>query len=204
MESYTEMKSKSKKILTFSEIKQIVEDSFGGTKIGKIEELTDGWFNTAYSIELLDRGQNVVLKVSPLPEIRILTYEKEIMKTEVQVCKILKKRTKVPVPEVLSYNFKQEIINRDYMIMNKFNGVPWNKIKNKLTQQQNDSLKYEMGIHAANINSIKGDHFGYFTDSHKFYNTTWKDTFLNMVKDVLTDGIEYETSESTRKYNEHH
>ncbi|MFX0061739.1 MAG: hypothetical protein ACFFC7_06090 [Candidatus Hermodarchaeota archaeon] len=74
--------------MTFSEIEQIFEDSFGDAKIGKIEELTDGWFNTAYSIELLDRGQEVVLKVSPPPEIRILTYEKEIMQTEVQVCKL--------------------------------------------------------------------------------------------------------------------
>ncbi|MFX1534406.1 MAG: phosphotransferase family protein [Promethearchaeota archaeon] len=187
------MKSKSKKKLTFSEIEQIIEDSFGDAKIGKIEELTDGWFNTAYSIELVDRGQEVVLKVSPPPEIRILTYEKEIMQTEVQVCKLLRNRTKIPVPKILGYNFNQDIINRDYMIMNKFNGVPWNKIKDKLNQQQNDSLKYEMGIHAANINSIKGDHFGYFTDSHKSYNTTWKDTFLNMVKNVLADGIELNT-----------
>ncbi len=187
------MKSKSKKLLTTNEITQIIEDSFGKEKIGKIEELTDGWFNTAYSIELIDQKREVVLKVSPPPEIKILTYEKEIMRTEVEVCNLLKKRTNVPVPEILSYNFKKDIINREYMIMNKFNGVPWNKIKSKLTQQQNDLLKYKMGIHAANINSIKGDHFGYFTDSHKSYITKWKDTFLNMVKNVLTDGIELNT-----------
>ncbi|UCG01334.1 MAG: aminoglycoside phosphotransferase family protein [Candidatus Heimdallarchaeota archaeon] len=184
------MKSKSKKPLTLTEIQQIIESSFSTTNLGSIIELTDGRFNTAYSIELPDLGQEVVMKVAPLSEIKILTYEKNIMKTEVQVYKILKEKTEVPVPEILSYNFKHDIINRDYLIMEKLKGIPWDKIESNLSHEQNDQLKYKTGIYAAQINSVIGNHFGYFTDKKKSYNKSWKNTFVNMIKNVLDDGIE--------------
>ena len=184
------MKSKSKKPLTLTETQQIIESSFSTNNLGSIIELTDGWFNTAYSIELPDLGQEVVMKVAPPPEIKILTYEKNIMKTEVQVYKILKEKTEVPVPEILSYNFKHDIINRDYLIMEKLKGIPWNKIESKLSHKQNDQLKYKTGIYAAQINSVIGNHFGYFTDNKKSYNKNWKNTFVNMTKNILDDGIE--------------
>jgi hypothetical protein len=57
------MKSKSKKPLKFNEILQILESAFGTTKLGRIEELTDGWFNAAYSIELPDLSKEVVMKL---------------------------------------------------------------------------------------------------------------------------------------------
>ena len=183
------MKSKSKKPLTITEIQQIIDASFGTINLGSIMELTDGWFNTAYSIEIPDLGQEVVMKVAPPSEVKILTYEKNIMKTEVQVNKILKEKTDVPVPEILSYNFNQDIINRDYFIMEKLKGIPWNKIKSKLSHKQNDQLKYKTGVYAAQINSITGNHFGYFTDLAKPYNKSWKNTFVNMTKNVLDDGI---------------
>lgn len=184
------MKSKSKKPLAITEIQQIIDASFGTVNLGSIIELTDGWFNTAYSIELPDLGQEVVMKVAPPSEVKILTYEKNIMKTEVQVYKILKEKTDVPVPEILSFNFNQDIINRDYFIMEKLKGIPWNKIKSKLSHKQNDQLKYKTGVYAARINSIIGNHFGYFTDLKKSYNKSWKNTFVNMIKNVLHDGVE--------------
>ncbi|MFX0124236.1 MAG: aminoglycoside phosphotransferase family protein [Candidatus Hodarchaeota archaeon] len=184
------MKSNSKKPLTITEIQQIIDASFGTTKLGSIIELTDGWFNTAYSIEIPDLGQEVVMKVAPPSEVKILTYEKNIMKTEVQVYKILKEKTDVPVPKILSINFNQDIINRDYFIMEKLKGTPWNKIESKLSRELNDQLKYKTGVYAAQINSITGNHFGYFTDSKKPYNKNWKNTIVNMIKNVLDDGIE--------------
>ncbi|MFX0119845.1 MAG: phosphotransferase family protein [Candidatus Hodarchaeota archaeon] len=183
------MKSKSKKPLTFSEIQQVIEYSLGTPKLGSIVELTDGWFNAAYSIELPDLDQEVVMKIAPPPEIKVLTYEKNIMQTEFQVYKLLKEKTDVPVPAILSYDFEHDILNRDFLILEKLKGVPWNKIKNNLSQEQNDQLKYQMGVYAAHINSNIGKYFGYFTDYDKSYNKNWEETFLNMVKNVLDDGI---------------
>ena len=59
------MLSKTKKPVELEVIKTLIFDSFGAdTSIGKIMELTDGWFNAAYSIELLKGRSDMVLKVS--------------------------------------------------------------------------------------------------------------------------------------------
>jgi len=184
------MLSKTQKPLEEEKIKEIIKDSFGeNTKIGKIVELTDGWFSTAYSIELINEKKEIVMKISPPLEVDILTYEKDIMKTEVTVYNLLKQKTDVPIPKILGSDFSHSLINRDYFFMNKMKGKMWSKIKSKLTKEQNESLKCNWGKYTAQINSIIGDHFGYFTDSKKTYNTNWKSTFLNMIKNVLDDGI---------------
>lgn len=189
------MFSKSKKSVELEVIKTLILDSFGeNTGIGKIEELTDGWFNAAYSIELLNGKSDVVVKISPPPEIKVLTYEKNIMQTEVHVMKMLGDETEIPIPKILSENFKRDIINRDYYFMDKLQGITWDKIKEKMSKEQNDSLKYMWGKYHAKMNSFTGNHFGYFTDSEKKYNLSWKSTFLNMVKNVIKDGESLKTS----------
>ena len=189
------MFSKTKRSVELEIIKKLVFDAFGeNTSIGKIEELTDGWFNAAYSVELLSRKSDVVLKISPPPEIKILTYEKNIMQTEVNVMKMLGDETEIPIPKILNENFKRDIINRDFYFMDKLQGTPWDKIKEKIPKEQNDSLKYMWGKYHAKMNSFTGSHFGYFTDSEKKYNLSWKSTFLNMVKNVIKDGESLKTS----------
>jgi hypothetical protein len=49
-----------------------------------VVELKDGLYNAAYRIELED-GQTAILKVAPSDHVRVLRYEKEIMRAEVEV-----------------------------------------------------------------------------------------------------------------------
>jgi hypothetical protein len=77
------MESVTKTRLTDDVIDQMVKRTFGsGTTVLQAAELSDGWFNTAYSIELND-GRGVVLKVSPSDEVRTLRYEANMMEAEV-------------------------------------------------------------------------------------------------------------------------
>jgi len=61
-----------------------------GEKPSAVDELTDGWFNTAYRIELPD-GSKAVLKIAPKDDWPILRYEKGIMRSEVEVMRTLGK-----------------------------------------------------------------------------------------------------------------
>ena len=65
--------------------------------ISSYRELTDGFFNSAYFIEL-DSGTRCVLKIAPHPSIRVLRYEKDIMRAEVEVIKLVKSLTDIPAP----------------------------------------------------------------------------------------------------------
>ena len=46
------------------------------------KELKEGWFNVVYDLRLAD-GREVILKIAPPADAEILTYERNIMETEV-------------------------------------------------------------------------------------------------------------------------
>ena len=92
--------SVTKSMISNETIYNMVNKAFG-CEPKEITELTEGYFNVAYRIDLGDRP--VILKVAPSPEVDILTYEKDIMWTEVDSMKLVKKETAVPVPEILFY-----------------------------------------------------------------------------------------------------
>lgn len=91
--------SVTKGTVTEETIDRMVQRAFG-EKALEMQELKEGYFNIAYRIRLKDR--NVVLKIAPSPEIRVMTCEKNIMFSEVDSMRMAAKRTKVPVPGFFS------------------------------------------------------------------------------------------------------
>ena len=60
--------------------------AFGGMGLAAgedaVTELKEGWFNVAYNVKLAD-GREVVLKIAPPQDVEVMSYEKNIMYTEV-------------------------------------------------------------------------------------------------------------------------
>lgn len=52
-------------------------------------------FNVAYEISL-NSGEHVILKIAPLKETRVMTYEKNFMFREVEAMKTAKKSSEIP------------------------------------------------------------------------------------------------------------
>jgi hypothetical protein len=76
------MRSLSKTSVSAAQAQTIVRHVFGtGTAMCTFNELTDGYFNAAYQLDLAD-GRRCVLKVAPPDAIRVLRYEKDIMHAE--------------------------------------------------------------------------------------------------------------------------
>jgi hypothetical protein len=68
-----------------------------GEKPSTINELHEGMFNAAYSVEL-ENGKKYVLKVAPSPKVTLLHYEKDLIHTEVMTLKLLEKKHLSPYP----------------------------------------------------------------------------------------------------------
>jgi aminoglycoside phosphotransferase (APT) family kinase protein len=184
------MESKTKIYLDSSQIDRLVKNAFGEeTKVVSFEEIKEGWANTIYSICLSDKGE-VVLKIAPPSEVKTLRYEKNIMKTEVEVLKLLKENTKVPVPKVYYYDNTGSEIENDYFIMEKIAGTPYNKIKNSITEEERKAIERDLGLYNRIINDIKGRKFGQYSQPEKA-SDKWFDAFMMLVYDVLQDGKEY-------------
>ncbi len=182
------MKSKTKFILERHQIEQLCKEAFGNeTQVGNMTELSDGMYNVSYLIELINLNNEVVLKVAPPPDVKILTYEQDIMKTELMVYDLIKNNTDIPIPEILYYNFESDIIPSTYFFMSKLNGQPLNKIK-KLSDEDKKHIHEQLGKYTAQLHAIKGEFFGYSTFEGSTYTNTWRDAFLKMVKNILDDG----------------
>lgn len=183
------MKSKTKNILSEDQISRLVKVNFGEkTVMGDIEELKGGAFNSAYSIERVNEKDKIVLKVSVAPDTTVLSYEKDIMKREVEVYRLIKKHTNIPIPEILCHDFSKKHIDSDYFFMTYVEGVTMNSIQKKISSENLDRIKEVLGGYFAQLHQIKGLYFGYMTDDVSCQFDSWKEAYLHMVQMILDDG----------------
>ncbi len=95
------MATMRKRPLRAGELDALVRGAFGPrAATASAAELTDGTYNTAYVVRLTD-GREAVLKIAPDPAADVLTYEHDIMRTEVEFYERVRAETTCPVPEVL-------------------------------------------------------------------------------------------------------
>lgn len=183
------MESITKTKLSTEQIERIVQKSFGNSiHPVQVDEMKEGWFNTSYWIILSD-GREVILKISPPPDIKVLRYEKDVIRVEVDVLRLFKETGKFPVPAVYSSDFSGTIISSDYFIMEKLPGTAYSKIKQSLTSSEREQIDLELGRINRAINDIEGMEFGLYIQ-HDKKRKRWSDAFMLMVDDILLDGLE--------------
>ncbi|PWV95179.1 aminoglycoside phosphotransferase (APT) family kinase protein [Paenibacillus cellulosilyticus] len=188
------MESVTKTRLTNQVIEQMVKRAFGSdTSVLQAAELSDGWFNTAYSIDLND-GRGVVLKVSPSDEIRTLRYEVNLMDAEVSAMRAIHESgVDAPIPAVYAYDDSRELVPGRYFFQERLQGKPYNTVRDQLSDIERTGIERELGTYNARINTIVGESFGYFglPNSRR---STWREAFTAMIGGLLQDGIDAEVT----------
>ncbi len=121
-------------------------------------------------------NKSVVLKTGIEADKYVLTYEKDIMSTEIQVYEKLS-RCGVPIPKILHTDFSRQFVKCDYFFMEKLEGATWEKTENLLTDENRKKLHYELGRYTAIIHNLEGDYFGYIKNDKLYQFSTWKDAF---------------------------
>ncbi|MCR2806016.1 phosphotransferase family protein [Paenibacillus soyae] len=183
------MQNAAKSKLESHEIERIILHAFG-KRPQETKELTDGWANSAYSI-LMSDGTAAVLKVAPIHGTKMMRYERSMMRTEVEVLRLLDKGGAVPVPNVLAYDDACTLVPSEYFIMEQLHGVPYNKIKESLSTSEKDAIESELGAYNRLINENRGTRFGYYAQEDS-WKTTWAEAFQQMIMGVLADGKDAE------------
>lgn len=152
-----------------------------------IKELTEGFYNVAYEVKLPDK--NIILKIAPPKGAKVMTYEHNIMKTEVESMRLVKQKTQVPVPQIFFYDDSHSISDSDYFLMEKLEGENFFKLRSegKLSDEQQNDIFYNIGKYNYEINQLTGDCFGYPGLPQK-QSKSWKEAFNTMMEDVLCDG----------------
>jgi aminoglycoside phosphotransferase (APT) family kinase protein len=183
------MYSTSKRPVDVATAGRIVAAAFGPqASIQAYDDLRDGYFNAAYRIDLAG-GRRAVLKVSPPPGVRVLRYEGGILHTEVEMLRLVRAHTTVPVPEVYYFDESHGIIDSDYFLMSFVRGESYHRLRESFTPQRRAVIEQTTGDFLRQINAITGTYFGYPTMASLHFRT-WQKAFLSMFADLLQDGLD--------------
>lgn len=181
------MDSRTKHRLDRGQLEAVVRSAFGAAaRVLSATELTAGMFNASYALKL-DRHPPVVLKVAPPPGVPLMTYEANLMRTEVDFYARVSRETTCPVPRVLAQDFTRSVIPSDFFFMEKLQGQPLDKAKKDLSRQDLARIKTELGEIIGRLGAIRGDRFGYPQVEAGAQAPTWREAFLRMVSNVLAD-----------------
>ncbi|GAA3446130.1 phosphotransferase family protein [Planomonospora venezuelensis] len=173
------MQSRTKRALTAAELDDLLRRALGAG-VASSAELSDGFANAVWRL-VLDDGREVVLKLSPPPELEQLRYERNLLRAEAMVYR----RACLPGPELLCAGFDDPVLGGDYLIMSALDGVAWNRAP----EAPAGVLRRELGGHLARLHTVTGDVYGY--PHAQLTGPTWRSAFLAMTGAVLDDAARY-------------
>ncbi|GFZ32314.1 aminoglycoside phosphotransferase [Clostridium zeae] len=179
------METSTKNKQSYETISNMVKRAFSGVELLEVIELKEGFFNVAYMVILSD-GREVILKIAPPKDALVMTHEKNIMQAEVEVMKLIKIKTDIPIAEVLYYDNSHELCETDYFFMSKLNGESLNSVQEKLSKEELINITYKTAVFNLKINSITGSKFGYYGQVDK-QGVEWADVFYDMINDTISD-----------------
>lgn len=173
----------TKSTLTPDVINAMVEKAFG-CKADSMEELTEGFFNIAYKIQV--NNQSVILKIAPPKNIDVMTHEKNIMYSEVDsMCRVAK-ATNVPVPKVLFYDDSCVICDSPYFFMEMLDGRSFSTCMDEYSTEEKYEIHKQIGKYNEQLNQLTNDKFGYYCQEDK-QGSNWYEVFKSMLEDTFVD-----------------
>ena len=189
--------SKTKYEATKEEIKEL----FSFHKVGSVLDISplgNGEFNAAYKASC-DNGISYALKIAPPDDSRVLSYEKNMMESEVFWYKQMHDKTDILCPRVYVYDPSKTIIKSSCFIMEMMEGEPLWAVDFSADEYE-EVQKQKIGM-LAKIHKISNDGFGYIQTGLK---ASWYEALRNMaaglVKDCKDLGYETPDGEQFIKY----
>lgn len=179
------MDSATKRRIDESTIRKITKAAFGDMAIEEIRELVDGYFNVSYLV-VFEGGRKEVLKIAPDPEVTVQRYEHNLMASEVIVMKLLEGVDAVKVPKVSYYDSTCENIDSQYFFMEYLPGVPLNRLRNQLSDEEYNHITVQLAQQIKQIHMIESDYFGFISNTEQRF-SKWGDCFCRMITDLFDD-----------------
>ena len=172
--------SKTKYEASEAEIRELF--SFHG--IGNVVDtavLGNGEFNAAYKVTC-DNGVNYALKIAPPEGAKILSYEKNMMKSEVFWYSQMREKTDILCPEVYVSDFSKKIIRSNGFIMEMMEGKPlWEM---GFSDEEYEAVQKQKIRMLTKIHRITNDRYGYIQTGLM---ASWHEALKNMALSLVAD-----------------
>ncbi|MGZ6953578.1 MAG: phosphotransferase family protein [Acidimicrobiia bacterium] len=181
------VESISKTPVTRETAAAIVTDAFGpDAALAGFTECTEGWFNAVHRLDLSD-GRSCILKVSPPPEVRVLTYEHDIVTTEVEALRLVRDHTTVPVPAVLWWDDSGRRLPSPLFLMERCEGTLLSELRTAMSEADRARVDAQLAGFLAQLHTLTGPYFGR-PDPSAAHADRWSTAFRGLLADLLADG----------------
>ncbi|MFO7900986.1 MAG: phosphotransferase [Planctomycetota bacterium] len=148
----------------------------------ELQRIPTGKFNTGYFVAA--DGDDMVLRVAPPADAVFLFYERDMMRQEPGIHRLLREQTDVPVAEIIAYDDSHEVIDRDYLLMRRLPGVPLSQAPVPDT----GPVMRRVGECLAQVHALTADEYGYLGEHHPMEpQGNWPDAFAVMWRKLLDD-----------------
>ena len=164
---------------------KMAKKAFPDCDCAEINELTDGYFNVAYFVKLSD-GKESILKIAPPKEAKIMSYERNIMDSEVAAMRLVSEVTDVPVAKIFYYDDSCTVCSSSYFFMEKLKGNSIYLLNDQISKEQKRYLHTLVGQLNRRINAITGDKFGY-PGVPEMQGENWYNVFRQMLHMLIKD-----------------
>lgn len=164
-------------------------------RVAALERLTGGLFATTYRA-VLDGGRRVVVKTAPTATDRLLTHERDLLRTEALVYGLAADRPELLMPRVLLTDFSRAVVPSDVVVASHLDGVPLTTLEadGRLPGPVRDRVEPQLGALMAALHRIVGDRFGYPNADTGLTGRTWPEAFGAMVETLLADAATWGTA----------
>ena len=194
------MISKTKQDLHTQTIKDLcVSASF--TAVDNIHMLGAGEFNSVYAFDA--GGKPFALKIAPSADTPVMTYETDMMRSELYWYEQMRTHTDIAVPEVVYANLSRALLSSDFFIMRRVAGKQMNETP--FTPEERVKANAILPQVAAKLHHIHGEGFGYPQNG---LHDTWAKALYAMTEAMVEDaakmGQSCENGDKTLKYIRKH
>jgi aminoglycoside phosphotransferase (APT) family kinase protein len=172
--------------------------------------VTTGKHNRSYWVD--SNVGRYVLRIAPPDDDppaapHFLFYERQMMRQEPRLHRIIRSETDIPIPEIVGHDFSRAVIDRDYVLMRALPGTPLSDV-GRISRMVRARALRQVGRHLRALHQLTaGKHLdqhahGYLGDHHPMQpQPTWDEAFDVMWNRLLDDVVAcgaYTTDEGQR------
>ena len=146
------------------------------------EPIRTGKFNTSFFVDA--GGHEWVLRIAPPRDSVFLFYERQMMRQEPGIHALLRKRTSVPVAQIFAFDDTLELIDRDFLLMERLPGVALSDAP----QTDFATVLRQVGRYLAEAHGLTAEAYGYIGEHRPMEaQTSWVDAFAVMWNRLIDD-----------------
>lgn len=192
------MVSNTKYALSFETVCRLFAHA-GIGDVQSVRPLGAGEYNAVY--EVLCGGKPYVLKVAPKDGTPVMTYEKNMMSSEVFWYTQMRAHTSIRVPNVYFSDFSRSLIDADWFIMEKLPGQT--KDTFRMTADERVQVQKQLASMVAELHAISSEKAGYLQNGlYDNWYLALHAAVQNLIRDAAAAGKKTRRGEKLLKYIE--